>query len=478
MKFMIVGSGAREHAIADNAIRCGYEVYAASDIRNPGLLELSKELFVLDILNGDAVVEAVEKVQPDVVFIGSEESLFAGVSDAVREAGFFVIGASKKAADIEKSKGFMRGLMEKYGLYGRLRFKTFANIEEATRYIDEYAGSVAIKPTRQAGGKGVKVIADLQAYLKDEKSVAKKRHVSDIVDQNLSQDLEDPILIEERVEGVEFTLQCFTDGTHIIPLKIVEDHPHAFVEDIGPETGGMGAISGVDNNLPFLTKRDYDTSFEIVEKVVCAIEKEIGEPYFGVLSGQFMLTEKWGPTVIEFYSRLGDPETVNIMPQLENFDEIVRGMMKKNVEGISASFKKKATAVKIVAPKGYPNNRDMGKGHEIRIDQKALEKTGAKLYFGSVYEKDGKLYTGGSRGIEIFAEAESVEAASDMVEAAALCITSDWKLFHRKDIGTKALLKKRHEQADLARDIFRYREERGLIGKSIDWIPGIGKIET
>lgn len=478
MKFMIVGSGAREHAIAENAVKCGYDVYSATEIRNPGLLKVSKEIFLTDILNGDAVCNVAKKVNPDIIFIGSEESLFAGVSDALRKEGHSVIGASKAAADIEKSKGFMRRLMEKNSMYGRLRFKTFSNIEEASRYIDEYAGSVAIKPTRQAGGKGVKVIADLQTYLKDEKSAAKKRHVSDIVDQNLSQDLEDPILIEERVEGIEYTLQCFTDGKNIVPLKIVEDHPHAFVEDIGPETGGMGSISGVENNLPFLNEKDFKISYGIVEDVVKAIKKETGEPYFGVLSGQFMLTDKWGPTVIEFYSRLGDPETVNIMPQLKNFDEIVEGMYNGSLSGIKADFEQRATVVKIVAPKGYPNQRDIAKGHLLNIDMDAVRKTGAKVYFGSVYEEGNKYYTGGSRALEVFAEADDIVEANKMVERAIDCISSDWKLFHRKDIGTKALLEKRFDQANLAKDIFHYREERGLIGKTIDWIPGIGRIET
>jgi len=478
MKFMIVGSGAREHAIAENAKGCGYEIYAATSIRNPGLLETCKEIIICDILNGDSVVKAAKSVKPDVIFIGSEESLFAGVSDALRKEGFFVIGASKATADIEKSKGFMRRLMEKHGLYGRLRFKTFSNIEEASRYIDEYAGSVAIKPTRQAGGKGVKVIADLQAYLKDEKSAAKKRHVSDIVDQNLSQDLEDPILIEERVEGIEYTLQCFTDGKNIVPLKIVQDHPHAFVEDIGPETGGMGSISGNENNLPFLTDDDYKTSYDIVENVVKAIKKETGESYFGVLSGQFMLTDKWGPTVIEFYSRLGDPETVNVMPQLKNFNEIVEGMHSGSLKGVQADFEQRSTVVKIVAPKGYPNNRELGKGHEVNINMDLLRKTGANVYFGSVYENNGKIFTGGSRALEVFAQSDSIVEANKMVERAIGCINSNWKLFHRKDIGTQALIDKRKDQANLARDIFRYREERGLIGKNIDWIPGIGKIET
>jgi len=478
LKFMIVGSGAREHAIAENANKCGYEVYSASEIRNPGLLETSKELFITDILDGEKVCGVARKVRPDIIFIGSEESLFAGVSDALRNDGFNVIGASKAAADIEKSKGFMRRLMEKNSMYGRLRFKTFNNIEEASRYIDEYAGSVAIKPTRQAGGKGVKVIADLQAYLKEEKSAAKKRHVSDIVGQKLSQDLEDPILIEERVEGIEYTLQCFTDGKNIVPLKIVEDHPHAFAEDIGPETGGMGSISGRENNLPFLSEKDFKISYGIVKDVVKAIKKETGESYFGVLSGQFMLTDKWGPTVIEFYSRLGDPETVNVMPQLGNFDEIVEGMYSGSLKGVKADFEQKATVVKIVAPKGYPNQRDIAKGHQLNINMEGVRKAGAKVYFGSVYEDNGKYYTGGSRALEVYAQADDIVEANKLVEGAIEHVSSDWKLFHRKDIGTKALLEKRIDQANLAKDIFHYREERGLIGKNIDWIPGIGRIET
>ncbi|MDD4281777.1 MAG: phosphoribosylamine--glycine ligase [Candidatus Methanofastidiosa archaeon] len=478
MKFLIVGSGAREHAIIENASRCGYETYAASDMRNPGLLRLCKEIHLVNILDPAAVTAVAAKVRPDIIFVGSEESLFAGVSDALRADGHFVIGASRVAADIEKSKGFMRKLMEKYEMYGRLRFKTFSNITEATRYIDEYPGSVAIKPTRQAGGKGVKVIADIQTYLKEEKSAAKKQHVSDIVSQNLSQDLEDPILIEERVEGVEYTLQCFTDGKHIVPLKMVEDHPHAFVEDIGPETGGMGSISGKDENLPFLSEKDYKVSYEIVEKVVKAIELETGQPYFGVLSGQFMLTDKWGPTVIEFYSRLGDPETVNIMPQLLNFDDILEGMQNGSLGKVKARFEEKATAVKIIAPKGYPNLRDIGKGHPLSVDFNAISALGATPYFGSVYEEGGSLYTGGSRAVAMYAAAETIEEAGDIAEKACAHITSSWKLFHRKDIGSKALLAKRYEQASLARDIFKYREERGLIGKTIDWIPGIGRIET
>ncbi|MHC1605232.1 MAG: phosphoribosylamine--glycine ligase, partial [Candidatus Methanofastidiosia archaeon] len=411
MKIMIVGDGAREHAIAETSRRCGYEVYAASSARNPGLAMLTEEIGIVNILNEEDVTKFAKKVKPDIVFIGSEESLFAGVSDALRKEGFFVIGASKKTAEIEKSKGFMRKLMEKYGLYGRLRFKTFSNINDATRYINEYAGSVAIKPTRQAGGKGVKVIADLQAYLKDEKNIAKKRHVSEIVEQKLSGDLEDPILIEERVEGVEYTLQCFTDGRHLVPLKMVQDHPHAFVEDIGPETGGMGSISGADDILPFLTKKDYEKSYEIMEKVVTSIEKETGERYFGVLSGQFMLTDKWGPTVIEFYSRLGDPETTNIMPQFENFDDIVQGMQDENLRGIKARFEKKTTVVKCIAPKGYPNNRDIAKGHKLEIDFDNISKLGARAYIGSIYENKGAYYTGGSRALEIYAASDDIEEA-------------------------------------------------------------------
>ena len=474
MKFLLVGGGAREHAIARKAAE-HYTVYTCMPYRNPGITRVS-EYKILDILNPGEVADYCDEVNPDLVFIGSEEALFHSVADEIIKREYLCIGAKKKAAEIERSKAFMRKLLEKNNIHGSLRFKTFTDVETALRYIDEYAGSIAIKPARQAGGKGVKVIADLQAYLKEEKKDAKKKHASQIVKEHLSQDLEDQILIEERVEGVEYSLQCFTDGRNIVPLPLVQDHPHAFEEDIGPETGGMGSISG-KGSLPFMEEGEYRKSMEIMEQSVRSVEAETGEPYFGVITGQFMLTDKWGPTIIEYYARLGDPEAVNIMGILENFDEICEGYINGNLAKISARVKDVATVVKCVAPKGYPNERDMGKNRKLQIDTEKIHELGAEVFYGSVYE-NGSLYTGGSRAVEIYAEGDTIVEAGKIAERATAYVTSDWKLFHRHDIGSQDLLDKRMRTAQLVRDVYQYRAEHNLIGRNIDWIPGIGKIET
>lgn len=474
VKFLLVGNGAREHAIAQNAAQY-YDVYAAMSYQNPGIARLA-DFTITDILDPQKVADYCDEINPDIVFIGSEEALFHGVSDEIMSRGHLCIGAQKKAAEIERSKAFMRRLLEENHIHGSLRFKTFTEIETALKYIEEYAGSIAIKPARQAGGKGVKVIADLQAYLKEEKKDAKKIHAAQIVKEHLSQDLEDQILIEERVEGVEYSLQCFTDGKTIVPLPLVQDHPHAFEEDIGPETGGMGSISG-KGQLPFIEEGEYAKSLEIMEQSVRAIKAETGVEYVGVITGQFMLTDKWGPTIIEYYARLGDPEAVNVMSILENFDEICEGYVNGNLGNISARVRDMATVVKCISPKGYPNQRSLGKDKELHIDTHRLKELGAHLYFGSVYENGG-LYTGGSRAVEIYAEADTILEAGKIAEQATGCITSDWKLFHRHDIGSPELLHKRMRTAQLVRDVYQYRAAHNLIGKTIDWIPGIGKIET
>lgn len=474
MKFLLVGGGSREHAIAKKAAEY-YSVYAAVPYKNPGIASVS-QYKIVDILDPLQVADYCDEINPDIVFIGSEESLFHRVSDEIMKRGHLCIGAKGAAAEIERSKAFMRKLLEKNNIHGSLRFKTFTNVETALKYIEEYAGSIAIKPARQAGGKGVKVIADLQAYLKEEKKDAKKKHAAQIVKEHLSQDLEDQILIEERVEGVEYSLQCFTDGKTIVPLPLVQDHPHAFEEDIGPETGGMGSISG-NGQLPFIEESEYRKSLEIMEQSVKSIKNETGEDYIGVITGQFMLTDKWGPTIIEYYARLGDPEAVNAVCILENFDEICEGYLNGSLSKISAEVKDVATVVKCVSPKGYPNQRSLGKDRTLYVDTEKIHHLGAEVFYGSVYA-NGALYTGGSRAVEIYAEADTILEAGARAEKATAYVTSDWKLFHRHDIGSQELLDKRMRTAQLVRDVYQYRAEHNLIGRNIDWIPGIGKIET
>ncbi|MCS7139283.1 MAG: phosphoribosylamine--glycine ligase [Candidatus Nezhaarchaeota archaeon] len=489
VKVLVIGDASREHAITDAFFRSVHEprIYAAMSRRNPGITRLSKQsggdIAIGDINNPEFIVKVAKDFNVDFAFVGPEEPLFHGVADALEELGIPCVGAKRQMALVEMSKAFMRRLMWKYKVPGRLRFKAFKSLETAVAYVNEYAESVAIKPARQAGGKGVKVIADLQVYLSKEKREVKKEHVKAVYEKHMAvyDDIDDKVLIEERVEGPEYTLQVFTDGRHVLPLPAVQDNKNAYEMDIGPETGGMGSISGPGWLLPFLTEEEYRRSVEIIQGVIDALWKETGVRYKGVISGQMMLTALWGPTIIEFYSRFGDPEACNVLPYMEaDIVEISEAIIDERLNTIKISFPDIATVVKAVAPKGYPDYRDLAKGHPVRIDEETIRRKGCKVYYGSLDERpDGVVVTAGSRIAEIVAAAPTIPEASNIVEGCIqyVGLLDGWGTFHRSDIGSEVLLRKRIEQAQLIREIYRYRASRGLIGKTIDWIPGKGKIE-
>jgi phosphoribosylamine--glycine ligase len=488
MKILLVGSGAREHAIAEALVdSCEQpELFAYVTNRNPGILRIAKGYKVGDINNPKAVADYAEEINADFAFIGPEEPSFHGVPNELEERGIACVGASKEVAILEMSKAEMRRLMWKYKIPGRLPFKVFQNIEDALAYIDEYAESVAVKPARQAGGKGVKVIADLQAYLQNEKKAAKKVAAKKIFEEHMKPyiEMQDKILIEEKIEGPEYTLHCFADGKHLKAMPMVQDNKHAFEEDIGPETGGMGSIKGKGEPLPFLTQKEFDVSAKIIEKMVLAIQDQTSKLYKGVVAGQMMLSYQ-GPTIIEMYSRFGDPEAVNILPILDvergaDLVEICEAIIHQNLNQIKIKFREVATVVKCIAPEGYPDHRDLATGHEVYVDEKAIEALNCKVYYATVDKTNGAILTGGARVVELYAESDDIVKASRKLEAAVkhIKLLDGWPLFHRSDIGSKELLQKRFDLARLMREIYQYRLRKGLIGYDIDWIPGKGKIET
>jgi phosphoribosylamine--glycine ligase len=489
VKILVVGDGSREQAIAEAFSRSIKQpkVYAIMKLINPGVARVC-ETTGGGFKRGDPtdpkqVADYAENLNVDFVFVGPEEPLFHGVADEVERRGICCIGAKKALAEIEMSKAFMRRLMWKYEVPGRLRFKAFKNVEDAIAYINEYAESLAIKPARQAGGKGVKVIADLQAYLSKEKRDVKAKHAVAVFEKYMSEysDIEDRILLEEKVEGPEYTLHCFCDGKTVLPMPLVQDNKHAFNEDIGPETGGMGSIKGKGLTLPFITMDEYNRSVEIVKKLVEAVQRESSEEYKGVIAGQMMLTDKWGPTIIEMYSRFGQPEGENILPLLEtDIVEICEAIASQSLAKVKLKFREEATVIKCLAPRGYPDHRELAKGHPIWVDEKAIEKIGGKVFWSSVDTVDGKYVTGGSRACEIYAEADTIEEASKIVEKCIpyVKLLDGWELFYRSDIGSPSLLEKRRRLAEIVREIYQYREKKNMLGKTIDWIPGRGKIEV
>uniref|UniRef100_A0A7C2ZNJ9 phosphoribosylamine--glycine ligase n=1 Tax=Ignisphaera aggregans TaxID=334771 RepID=A0A7C2ZNJ9_9CREN len=485
MKILLVGSAGREHALAILMKRSTLEprIYVAMDYRNPGLERVSEETkgrwFLAKTTDPIEIERVAEEISPDLVVIGPEEPLFSGVATHLRGRGYTVFGADAKCAEIEKNKVFARTLMWKYEIPGRLYFKAFKTLEESKKFI-EFAGDVVIKPARQAGGKGVKVLKDTHAYLSKDKANIKKSYLDKLFSQVEGYgDIDYKILIEQRVEGVEYSVQAVTDGSYTLFLPVVQDHPHAFEYDTGPETGGMGSISGPGWVPPFLTVDEYERSKLIVDLVIKSLANEVGTKYVGAIAGQMMLTGLWGPTVIEFYSRFGDPEIGNIVPVVESdFLEIIDKASRQKLASAKLDINSdRVVVVKAVAPAGYPDNKKLASGHPITIDDARIRELGCEPLYASIeLRADGLMYTMGSRVVEIVCYGNSYEEAYSRSEKAVSYVqTLDrWPLFHRSDIGSEWLLKERIRVAEKMRRVYRSRATKGLLGEAYVWVPGEG----
>ena len=484
MRVLLVGSAAREHALVELMRKSPQEprVSVVMDYRNPGLMRVADRTggrwSIAKTTDPVAVAKIAEDVSPDLVVIGPEEPLFSGVSTYLREKGFIVFGADSRSAEVEKSKVFARTLMWKYGIPGRLYFKAFKDIEEARKFI-EFAGDVVIKPARQAGGKGVKVLKDTHAYLSKDKAEVKKSYLDKLFSDMAGYgDMDYKVLVEQRVEGVEYTAQVITDGSYVLFLPIVQDHPHLFDFDTGPETGGMGSISGPGWTPPFLTVEEFEKTREIVTLVIRSLIAEVGCNYVGAFAGQMMLTGLWGPTVIEFYSRFGDPEMANLVPIVKSdFLELLDKAARQKLASAKIEVdEERVVIVKAVAPAGYPDNRKLALGHPVAVEEDKIMELGCETMYASVELIDGVLYTKGSRVVEIVCYGSSYEEAYTKSEKAATYIHAldGWTLFHRSDIGSAWLLNERIRLAEKVRRIYRSRAAKGLLGEVYVWIPGEG----
>ena len=472
MKVLLVGDGARENALAEALANSpkGYRVFAVSSYVNPGIKEAVERTggtyYIGKPTDPESVRQVIKAVNPDFGVIGPEDPLFNGVADEFRREGIPVVGASKNCSMIEKSKVWMRELMWKYGIPGRLRFKAFSSVEEAAEFIKEYGGSVAVKPAEQVGGKGVKVVADLQAYLSKEKRIALSKGVSTIGSYAKGSV---KIIIEEKVDGPEYTLHVLSDGNVTLPLPLAQDYKHAYLHSIGPETGGMGSISGPGKLLPFITDEEYERSYDIVRRTIQAIEDTFKEKYVGVISGQMMLTGLWGPTIIEYYSRFGDPEASAIIPRIKSdFGEVLELTATGRLAKAKLEVEETPSVVRAVAPRGYPLNKEMASNKRIWLDLPKMRELGCKVYFGSVALEGNSLVTKGSRALELVAVQPFEEADKTLNKCFSL-ISSEVPLIYRRDIGVT--IAEQAEKAEIVRFTYKNREARGLLGISADWSP-------
>lgn len=406
---LVVGSGGREHAIVDALARSPRvgKIYCAPG--NAGIAGMA-ECVAISATDIDALADFAKANDVDLTVVGPEAALAAGIADLFEERGLKIFGPTKGAARIESSKEFAKQLMEKYNI-PTAGYRTFTDYDEAVAYVEKGPFPTVIKYDGLAAGKGVVV-----ALTFEEAETALRDMLKDA---NFG---EGKVVIEEFLEGPEFSFMCVVSGDRVYPLALAQDHKRAFDGDKGPNTGGMGAYSPV----PFITE---DIRLQALDGIMVpaaeAMVKE-GTPFRGILYGGLILTES-GPKVIEFNARFGDPETEVVLPRLESdFYSLLEAAMEG--KEFEIEWSPECCLGIVMASEGYPGS--YVKGFEI----KGLEDCEGMLYHMGTARKDGKIVTSGGRVLMVVGRGKDLEEANAKARADVAKIECE-NLFSRSDIG-------------------------------------------
>ena len=429
MNILLIGSGAREHAVAraiDNSEH-NSNLYCIASNMNPGIAELCSEIIIDNINDPKLIVEYAKHAKASLAIIGPENPLSVGVSDVLWDAKIKVVGPKRSLAQIETSKAFTRELLSENRIPGGPKYQTFDSMNGVTEFLNELGEAYVVKYDGLAGGKGVKVAGD---HLQSHQEAID--YCQDIINKN------GQFVIEEQFFGEEFSLMSFCDGETLKHMPAIQDHKRAYENDTGPNTGGMGTYSDANHSLPFLDSSDIEEAHNINTQTARALKDKFDEGYKGILYGGFMAT-KDGVRLIEYNARFGDPEAMNALSLLEtDLVELCSAMADGTLNNIDIRFANKATVCKYAVPEGYPDKPVKGEN----IDTSKISDPD-KLFYASVDIKDGALIESGSRTVAVVGVADSISEAEKIAENEIASVSGP--LFHRKDIGTDAIIQRRVE---------------------------------
>lgn len=408
MKILVIGKGGREHALAWklNQSPLVDKVYIAPG--NPGTAAFGINV---DIKDSDikALADFAEKEKIDLTVVGPETTLALGAADEFEARGLKIFGPRKDVARLESSKDFAKHIMNKYNVPTGA-YETFTDFENAKAYVLKHGAPIVIKEDGLKAGKGVTVA------MKIEEAVEALEIAFAIPDNK--------VVIEEYLDGFEFSLIALAHEDKVIPLEVGQDHKRVFDGDKGPNTGGMGVYSPVRR----VTKEIIDASVnEIIRPTLEGLKKE-GLPFTGFIFAGIMDTKE-GVKTIEFNARFGDPEAEAILPRMESdlVQLILDIMSGKETE---VKWSEKTTVGVVLASEGYPASSTSNAEIEIEDGMESI------LFHMGTKEENGKLYTNGGRVLIVVAEGDTLAEAKEKAYNDIKKIRCE-KLFFRHDIGAK-----------------------------------------
>jgi phosphoribosylamine--glycine ligase len=420
VKVLVIGSGGRESALTWALARSPSVSSVIAAPGNPGIARLAE---VLDVDAGTPAnaVEAARAVNADLVVVGPEAPLVAGVGDALRREGFKVFGPNADAARIEGSKAYARELMDRGGV-PTARWQVFDEVDKAVGFMDELGPPYVVKADGLAAGKGVLVATD-----RDEAVEA----IRDRIERRVFGDAGARVVIEEFLDGEEASLIAFTDGTAVVGCEVAQDYKRVFDDDAGPNTGGMGSYSPVPSCPPETAALILS---EIVEPMVRATA-DAGAPFVGALYAGLALTSR-GPRVVEFNARFGDPETQALLPRLlTDFGEVMMATATGELSGSSLEWSPRPCVSVVLASEGYPGTYDTG--FEINGLDEAESSDDVVVFHAGSATRGESVVTAGGRVLVVSALGDDFVAARERAYDATNRITFAGK-HQRFDIGLRA----------------------------------------
>jgi phosphoribosylamine--glycine ligase len=422
MRILVAGSGGREHALV---WKIAQSPRVERVLAAPGSDGMAREAACFPELkagDGPGLVALCRRERVDLVVIGPEDPLAAGISDELRAAGLAVFGPSRAAARLEGSKAFARQFMARHRI-PQPRFESFGRVEEARAYVSAMGGSSVVKADGLCAGKGVAVCDDPEEAL---------RALDEIMGGRRFGAAGDRVLVEERLSGEEASYYAITDGERVATLAAAQDHKRALDGDRGENTGGMGAYAPAPIVSPDVEKRVLE---EIVHPTLRGLREE-GTPFVGVLYCGLMI-DAGTPRVIEFNVRFGDPETQALVLQMDgDLVPLLAGAAAGRLEPGPAPIAPGAAVCVALASGGYPREYATGKAIIGLAEAEAVE--GVVVFHAGTRRAGDGFVTAGGRVLGVTARGDDLATARDRAYEAAARIRFDG-CHYRRDIAARAL---------------------------------------